>query len=622
MRRRSGSDDLDEFDHVAFQHAVDHVHAGDHRSEHSVLMVEPWRVDEVDEKLCVTGVAAARGDADGTAPVEADLVAHVERVARVLVGTRAPALNHEVGRDAVEREPVVVALAGPPRDANRGERREDLTRLLLGWKGRLGCLSVVLSLVACSPENPVGGQLQASAALPLRTDAPLRIVLISVDTLRADHMSLYGYPRSTTPRLDAWASEALVFDRAFAQFPKTGPSFGALFSGRYPQSTGMTHRAAVRIAESFETLPEALRTRGFSTSAVVSNPVLPARLGWGQGFDEYVETFAADTSGSDDPYLQRRFTEASRVNEAAFQQLRKAASAGSPGGRQFFWFHYTDPHAPYQLPPGQSANPFLGDALDVGDAVASPDGWRAKELDGRRELRYYISQYDANIRYVDQRIGELLDEARRLGLLEHSLVIFTADHGESLGEHRLFFEHGREPYNTTLRVPLVVRAEGLPVAFAKGRVSRPVELVDVYPTLAKLLGLTLPDGVEGDDLASLLVPGEGVASPSPPTSSYAFSEAGGSMRGGRTHFRVVQDSRHKLVFHPPMSGPHAPPRWELFDLEADPGEQSNLAESRPPELRRLRLALESWMRETVASNAEEDQSAETLRALRALGYLQ
>jgi arylsulfatase A-like enzyme len=458
---------------------------------------------------------------------------------------------------------------------------------------------------------------------PTKTRPIRHVLFVTVDTLRADRLGCYGHARDTSPGVDRLAAGGIRFQRAIAQWPKTGPSFGSLFSGRYAQSTGMTHKAALRLSEETQTLAESLRADGFATAAVVSNPVLPARLGWSQGFDRYVETWADDPGATDDPYRLRDWTNARRVNELALPMLRELAMRRDE--RSFLWVHYTDPHAPYTLQPGET-NPFLDDALARGDRggdaaeEARPESWQAREIDGRRDLSFYLAQYDANVRYVDRHVDALVREAERLGLLEDGLVVFTSDHGESLGEHGFYFEHGREPYNSTSWVPLVVYAPG---RLAPGVVESPVELLDLYPTLASLLEIrALATGLEGQDLAPSLR-----GKREPPAPHYAFSEAGGALNAARTHFRSVQDGRWKLIFQPPGGPPGArenrrwPPRWQFFDLAADPGENLDLVERRGNEFNRLRGALQGWMRELTAE-APDDQSAETLRALRALGYVQ
>jgi arylsulfatase A-like enzyme len=308
---------------------------------------------------------------------------------------------------------------------------------------------------------------------------------------------------------------------------------------------------------------------------------------------------------------------APRVNELALPLLDRHAK----DEKLFVWVHYTDPHAPYVLPEGV-ANPFVGDVQFAVGGGAAPElvprkVARTYRLGQQLERRYYVAQYDANVRLADQCFGELLDHARRLGLLEDALVIFTADHGESLGEHDSWFEHGPLPYNTTARVPLVMFGKGVA---AGRRVERPVELVDLYPTLRDLAAPTREvHGLEGRSLLPLLAarpPGAGIAG----EFRYSYSEA-----GERPHyFRSVQDGSWKLIEGFGRRGARrAVPRgWELYDLAADPGETRNLASTRTAELRRMRAALLRWARTGAERGAVEqgapDEDAE--RALKALGY--
>src|SRR5688572_1235535 len=181
----------------------------------------------------------------------------------------------------------------------------------------------------------------------LAEDAPRHVFLITVDTLRADHMSLYGYPRQTSPRLSELAGGGVVFEHAIAQWPKTGASFASMFTGQYPQTTGLTHKAAVRIPEEYLTLPELFQESGYTTLAVNSNAVLAAQFGWNDGFDEFLETWGGGDF-PEDPHVFRKLVHAPRVNELALPLLEKHAK----DDRLFVWLHYTDPHAPYMLPEG------------------------------------------------------------------------------------------------------------------------------------------------------------------------------------------------------------------------------------------------------------------------------
>lgn len=435
-------------------------------------------------------------------------------------------------------------------------------------------------------------------------DAPRRVFFITVDTLRADHMSLYGYARQTSPEMARLAAGGVVFDRAIAQWPKTGASFASLFTGQYPQTTGLTHRAAIRIPEEYLTLPELFQESGYTTLGVTSNAVLSAELGWNDGFDELLETWGGGDF-PEDPHVFRELIHAPRVNELALPLLEKHAQTKETE-RLFVWLHYTDPHAPYMLPDGVS-NPFLGDALFQGETEVPRKAARGPyRLDGRTDLKYYVAQYDANVLVTDVYIRRVLDRARELGLLEDSLIVFTADHGESLGEHGSWFEHGPLPYNTTAHVPLFFVRDGLP---AGTRIGNPVELVDLYPTLRDLVvpGYEVP-GLEGHSLLPLMK--------GQPSDRFrlAFSEAGEKPR----HFRSVQDGRWKMVLG---LGGRRTTGLELYDLIADPLETSNLATKHPEELRRLRAELMRWVKNRPGRHAGQEEDEETEKALRALGYV-
>lgn len=461
----------------------------------------------------------------------------------------------------------------------------------------------LLALGSCAPPAPEAPDALEGAVPP----APRRVFLITVDTLRADHLSLYGYPRATSPGLEALAATGVAFDHAIAQWPKTGTSFASMFTGRYPQTTGLTHAAAVRIPDSYLTLPELFHQQGYTTAGVVSNAVLSRDLGWNAGFDEFLQTWG--DGFSEEPTIFREQLWAGKVNELALPLLERHAK----DERLFVWLHYSDPHAPYLLPEG-SANPFLGDALYAPGEEVELKGTRGKAIGDHRDLGFYVAQYDANILVVDQHIEQLLARADELGLLEDALIVFAADHGEALGEHDSYFEHGPTPYNHTAHVPLFFVYPG---AFAAGRrVAPAVEMVDLYPTLSQLLAPRQPpEGLEGHSLLPWLLPPQ----PAPETVAdlrYAFSEAGRAP----SHYRSVQDADWKLIFRPETQQKRQllPETLELYDLRQDPGETTNVLAAHTEEVRRLRRELLGWMKDVTAGS--DEQSDEAQRALRALGY--
>jgi arylsulfatase A-like enzyme len=491
----------------------------------------------------------------------------------------------------------------------RGGCRRGWSRASSGWSAAL--LAAALLLGGCGAEAP----------------GPRHLFLVTVDTLRADHLGLYGYPRATSEYLDELAAGGVVFDRAIAQWPATGSSFASLFTGRYPRTTGLVQGAAVRLPDAELTLAELLSRQGFTTAAVVSNGVLRSSMGWSQGFDEFHQTWELAPEEPEDPVAYREWLNAGRVNQLALPLLERLRHEE----RLFVWLHYSDPHAPYYLPEGVE-NPFLGDPWDVGDEQAHFQRHvRAKALGDNRDLSYYVAHYDANIRVADSHIREALGRARELGLLDDALIIFTADHGESLGEHDYYFAHGRLPYNASAHVPLVIArtVPGIPA----GRVGAPVELVDLFPTVRSLLALDQETpglegldqetpGLEGDSLAPLLGNDAEARREALGKLRLAFSQAGGGR--GRSQYRSVQDRRWKLILHPARGGPRPrPEKWELYRLDQDPRETRDLSRRETAQVDRLRAELESWMRAEPGEARSEPTATddEALKALKALGYL-
>ena len=454
------------------------------------------------------------------------------------------------------------------------------------------------SLAVCGAAVLLFGLLGCRAAEP-----PRHLILVTVDTLRADHMSLYGYGRETTPFLETLASGGVTFDRAIAQWPKTGASFASIFSGLYPQTSGLTHRAALDLPPDLETLPALLRRHGFRSVAVISNPVLSRELGWAAHFDEYVETW--DGTESNDPFVYRPRLAAGRVNDLAADLLRRHADAG----RLFAWIHFSDPHAPYVLPAGR-ANPFFEDALWGKTAKLEPDltGTRGRAIPSVRSLREYVSLYDANVLETDRGIASLFEVLEADDLVEGAAIVVTADHGESLGEHGLYFEHGPLAHNPGVHVPLILSGPGV----EKGnRIGEPAELVDLLPTVCEWLALACPESIDGASLWPRL---RGQTEPG----RVAFSEAGSRPR----HLRSVQDERFKLVHHGARGQQLKAGRFELFDLERDPGELHDILDTEPEQARRLQRALAEWSASARGEGDLGPLSPAQRRALDAMGYTQ
>jgi len=405
----------------------------------------------------------------------------------------------------------------------------------------------------------------------LRHERPAyNVLLISMDTLRPDHLGCYGYEPIETPSVDGIAADGFLFTEAHAAVPLTLPSHTVLFTGLSPISTGVRDNGAFVLPGHFVTLAEALKANGYSTAAFVSSFVIDSRFGLDQGFDLYddrMETSANETGF----YFPERT--AGHVNKAAIEWLRNAEEP-------FFAFvHYYDPHLPYNPPP-----PF--DSL------------------------YADMRYDGEIAYADVAIGEVLDTLRETGALDNTLVVFVSDHGEGLGDHNES-GHGTLVYESTLKVALIVRlpaGEEAGDAGRTGKIDHVVSLIDVKPTILDFLGIEDGAGSDGLSLMPLL-------------------------RGERIDPRIVYFESLYPYFNfkwSPLRGARhnewkyiLAPREELYNIARDPEEQYNLAESESERAQELRAnVIENASHEVDAlKDAEREMSQEEVQKLMALGYL-
>jgi arylsulfatase A-like enzyme len=453
------------------------------------------------------------------------------------------------------------------------------------------------------------------------------ILLLTIDTLRADHLSSYGYPRATSPVIDRLAAEGVRFEQTAVQWPKTAPSFASIFTASYPKDNGIVRKVGVSLPLEFRMLAEELQAQGYATYAVVSNGAVASEFNFNQGFDTYIETWKLSPPGPDvDP------TGAEMVTQLA----RLAIGDHDPERPYFLWVHYLDPHFPYTAPEPWTNRFDQDEHFDPAEKieirydreVRQMTGIGADQvLDEREELAFYLARYDAEILYADTHIGKLLESLEGRQLMEKTLTVVTSDHGESLGEHEYFFDHGRFGFQTCLRVPLIFHYPGV----LEPRVdSDPVELLHLAPTLLEAAGVALEQGtwIQGRSLMPRLLGHESA----PPAPAYAFSEAGYAIE--RKWQRIVRDRRYKLIYARAgdeqrwIAGPGNP--MALYDLETDPGESKNLLHELPEEAERLQRALHGlWSapRFDVLVDDEEtteqlEMEEETRRQLKALGYLQ
>lgn len=472
---------------------------------------------------------------------------------------------------------------------------------------------------ACTPEP----EAATAEIAPLPSGS--NILLITVDTLRADHLSSYGYVRPTSPVIDRLAAEGVRFEQAQVQWPKTTPSFASMFTASYNKDNQIVRTAGQPVSCKFAMLAEMLRRQGYATAAVVANAAVGSDFYFDQGFDEFIETWKLHESQEGaDP------NRAEAVTNLAIGQLDRLKASGKP---YFLWVHYLDPHAPYE-PPGAHRDRFQNDEhFDPSVRIPLSDKpkqqmWgigKERMLDGRDELAFYVARYDAEIAYTDEQIGRLLGELRTRGMLEKTLTAFTSDHGESLGEHGYYFDHGRFSFQTCLRVPLILHYPG---ALGARVDAEPVELIHLAPTLLEAAGVKLTEGawMQGRTLTPRL---RGAKQPP----GRAFSEAG--WETNNKWQKVARDGRFKLIYA--QTRPEQ--RWiggegvrfTLYDLANDPGETKNVIDQFPEDAKRLTRELWTWER-TPRVDVEVDAqggtcgeqrpvSKETEALLRSLGYL-
>jgi arylsulfatase A-like enzyme/Flp pilus assembly protein TadD len=404
-------------------------------------------------------------------------------------------------------------------------------------------------------------------ALGCRSGAPPDLVVITLDTLRADRLGCYGNRGGLTPNLDRVASEGVLFEQASATVPLTLPSHASIFTGRYPDSTGVRNNGSFILPETETTLAEVLKQAGFSTAAVIGAYPLHRRFGLAQGFDLYDEDLPEPgTSALHAMPVFYPERSAAIVTDRAIEAWKHLR-----GSRRFLWVHYFDPHAPYTPPP-----PYLG---------AHPG-----------------QPYNDEVEYVDSEMGRLL---RTIGQdAPRALLAIVSDHGESLGEHGEK-THGVFLYESTVHVPFLLRAPGL---VPRGsRVAAPVSLVDLMPTLLNLLGVPPAAGMEGRELSpawssSRLSEAPIYAESYLPRLEYRFSPLTMLRRGSLKYIEA--------------------PAPELYDLSRDPGETANLDGGRPEKASLAReLADRSRTADRTASaRAAGHLDAESEDRLRSLGY--
>lgn len=417
---------------------------------------------------------------------------------------------------------------------------------------------------------------------------PPNILLISIDALRADHLSCYGYDRMTSPVLDELASRGTRFSRAFVNTHGTPPSHTTLLSSLYQETHrvdldgGISHQNDHRIPEEVVLVQEILQREGWRTVAVTGGGYMSAEFGFARGFDDFFDR----AHGADE--------EAEKLLEVLGRQTGEQRPI-------FALFHTYEVHSPYAPPAGfeQLFGEYSGEIEPTNDALIAIQGKASKVLK-KSDFDYLEALYDGGIRYTDRILGDLFSALEKIDFLDNAVVIITADHGEEFGEHGGVL-HGGKLYEELLHVPLIFFGTGVEQGVVDPRL---VSLVDVAPTILAAAGLPIPERMEGRDLL-------GDPSPAAWQEQRIFAQYGSQLY-------CVRTPRWKLIYRP------AGERVLLFDLRHDSSERRNLVQKNPETAAKLLAELEAWRRTRrrldLTLRPQNELSVDKVEELRALGY--
>lgn len=442
------------------------------------------------------------------------------------------------------------------------------------WPALL-CLALGLSVaMAISRAAAKAPNRAARSAAPSASPAQPDVILITIDTLRADHLGCYGYRRGETPNLDALAASAVRFAHAYTPVPITLPAHTVIMTGSYPMATGIHDFSGNKLPPDAATLARVLLDHGYQTAAFVSAAVLDSRFGLDAGFETYYDHF--DFSRLDETNLDLMERPGNQTTDLALAWLREHASSRASGPRKpfFLWLHLYDPHYPYTPPEPYAA-------------------------------RFRDRPYDGEIAFADSQVGRIEQDLKQRGIWDHAVVVVAGDHGEGLGEHGEK-THGFFLYNSTLHVPLLIKIPGA----APSVVQRDVSLVDIMPTVLQALGLPIPASVQGKNLLPASQAGR-----SPPAELYAETYLP-LLHFRWSQLRGIQTQGFKYI---------DAPRPELYDTRQDPNELKNLVAARPATVHELHARLLAEVARYTPSGGAVPQKELTdpvlLDRLRSLGYV-
>lgn len=450
---------------------------------------------------------------------------------------------------------------------------------------------------------------------------PGRVLIVTFDALRADHLGCYGYRRFTSPHIDAFASESILFRYPTAQAPWTDGSLASLHTGRftyevYYGSTGKSHP----INPDVKTLAQSLHEAGMYNVAIVANARLFAGLGLDRGFDEYhelfLDTYGISANPKNPENMERPDADRKRIKSkvTATRMTDEALAALNVIGNDefFMWLHYLEPHTPYIRYPDSYYSPAFpldsnvveGEIIpldfmhEIHQAYLTGKGSYPPHI--KQKINDVVTLYDAEIRYLDDQFGRLIQGLKSRGIYEDTLIIVTADHGESLFDHEGYFGHGQYPYQTTVRVPLIIRwPEGW-----KGIVDPQVGLVDIVPTVLEYFRIPLDKNLRG----RILTPHGRQNEDAPIVTETIYERS-----------IALQEGPYKLIEWAP-SKKRSP---SLFNVVDDPSETEDLSAVEPEKASRMRIKLNQTFSQLIPApdtTFQDGLTEDVTEKIRSLGY--
>ncbi len=457
------------------------------------------------------------------------------------------------------------------------------------------------------------------------------ILIYVVCTLRPDHMTLYGYSRDTTPFLKKLGASAVVFDDAQAQAPWTKPSIASLMTSLHASAHGLVNDSDT-IPKGAATLAEQLRGAGYVTASIVANPFAGRTSGLDRGFDYMMEYPVVQRNRSD---AEDRGTDSAAINRSILPWVERHRDEPF-----FLYVQSTDPHAPYRPPAGYEsrfANPAetaafnrdYGKLRDIraygGGATVSRSEMRAKGIDPDLYIKRAVDRYDAEIAHNDKSIEQLIGKLKDVGALDNTLLVIASDHGEEFWEHG-FGAHGHSLYSELIHTALLFwNPRLLPVP---RRISQPVQLIDIMPTVLELAGVKPPDGLQGQSLAPLLK-GQTFTRTAPVMASkLALPKAkpGGGVPENLTDTFARIEPGWKMIYRAQASRARLK-EVELYDRRADGGDRNDLAAQRQDLANKFKPQIIEWVdvqkqvRKQLGPGGTSKMDTQTLERLRSLGYV-